>query len=263
MPVPSVRDQAVCLRVWEWSETSQTAALFARELGVVRVLAKGARRADARFSGGLEVTARGELIAIQRPASRSGDGLATLAAWDLRELFPRVRSMLPAFHGAMYMVDLVYHAVRDADPHPDLYDALVGGLRGLGSEHDTAAALLRFQWATLVSLGVQPDLAGEQGPVGNGAAGALSFSPGLGRLVGAGPDAAGGAVWRVRAETVALLRMLAVSGSETEPLPALNDSAPGAVGRANRFLAWYTRTVLGTWPASVEATFPGITRVEP
>ena len=52
------KDQAVCIRMIDWSETSQIVALLTREHGVLRGLAKGSKRmspsAISRFSGGIE-----------------------------------------------------------------------------------------------------------------------------------------------------------------------------------------------------------------
>jgi len=255
--VPSVRDQAVCLRVWEWSETSQTAALFSRDHGVLRVLAKGARRADVRFSGGLDVASRGEMVAIIKPAEHSTDAMATLTAWDLQEVFPSIRTLLPAYCGAMYMIDLVRHAVRDADPHPDLFDALIAGLRSLGAAEASARGLLRFQWQTLVSLGYRPELHDPSLPD----VPVLRFSPAQGRIVSPESESRLGAdegpLWKIRTETIKVLRELASTGT---PAPGVTTES---LNRANRFLAWYFRAVLGTWPPSVESAFPGIGRVEP
>ena len=264
-----MRDQAICLRVWEWSETSQTVALFSRELGVVRAVAKGARRADARFSGGLEVTARGEMVAIVKPSERSPDALATLTAWDLQESFPAVRAALAAFHGAMYMVDVVHHAVRDSDPHPDLFDALVECLRMLGPADASARSLLRFQWETLDSTGYRPNLARPvAGPENDSRERYFQFSPAQGGLIGPAQDpGAGGTgpgpLWRVRSETIEAIRAMARTPWGSGAGPGVPDVAPDVVARANRFLAWYLRTVLGAWPSSADGAFPGIERVEP
>ncbi len=267
--VPAARDQAICLRVWDWSETSQTVALFARELGVVRAVAKGARRADARFSGGLEVTARGEMVAIVKPSERSPDALATLTAWDLQESFPAVRTVLAAFHGAMYMVDVVHHAVRDSDPHPVLFDALLECLRMLGSSDASARSLLRFQWETLVATGYRPNLTRPVGGAGNDAREPyFQFSPSQGgligtdRAIGAGGEGPG-PLWRVRSETIEAIRAVARTSWGSGAGPGVPEVSAEVVARANRFLAWYLRTVLGSWPSSAEGAFPGIESVEP
>ena len=86
--MPTVIDQAICIRHWDWSETSQTVSLFARDTGIVRGMAKGARREKAPFSGGLEVLTRGEMVAIIKPSS----DLANITAWDLQETFPAAQS---------------------------------------------------------------------------------------------------------------------------------------------------------------------------
>ena len=40
----SVKDIAICVRHWDWSETSQTVSILCREHGLVRAVVKGARR---------------------------------------------------------------------------------------------------------------------------------------------------------------------------------------------------------------------------
>ena len=42
--MPIIADTAICIRCWDFSETSQTVSLVTREHGVVRGLAKGAKR---------------------------------------------------------------------------------------------------------------------------------------------------------------------------------------------------------------------------
>ena len=42
--MPTISDYAICIRRWDFSETSQTVSLFTRESGIIRGLAKGAKR---------------------------------------------------------------------------------------------------------------------------------------------------------------------------------------------------------------------------
>ena len=56
--MPAQHDQAICIRHWDYSETSQTVGLFGRTLGCFRGLAKGARRERGSFSGGLDLLTR-------------------------------------------------------------------------------------------------------------------------------------------------------------------------------------------------------------
>lgn len=248
-----VRDEGVCVRHWDWSETSQTVSVFTREHGLVRGLAKGAKRQESRFSGGLELLTRGELIASTRP----GRDLATLTAWDLRESFPGPRRSLRAFYCGMYMADLTQHVVSEGDAHPALYAALVGALRELEQAHRAAAGLLSFQWAALSETGHRPEMTDDVA-VGGALASARSFgfSPRLGGLTidrkagtsePASPEVPG-PLWRVRADTVELLRSIG-DGHGHSTLSA----APAVIDRANRLLAAYFRELLGREPASMAA----------
>ncbi len=119
--VPTVTEQAICIRHWDWSETSQTVSVFARGQGMLRAVAKGSRRENSRFSGGLEVLTRGEMVAIVKPSVE----MANLIAWDLQETFPALRASLESFYSGMYIADVVQSAVTEHDPHPALLEALL------------------------------------------------------------------------------------------------------------------------------------------
>ena len=49
----TLKDTAICIRRWDFSETSQTVSLLTREHGILRGLAKGAKREKGTFSGEL------------------------------------------------------------------------------------------------------------------------------------------------------------------------------------------------------------------
>src|SRR4051812_28677764 len=119
--MPTITDNAVVIRRWDFSETSQTVSLFTREHGVIRGLAKGAKREQGSFSGGMDLLTRGEIVAI----IKSGKDLATLTAWHLQDMFRPLRQNLQANRIALYMADLVHHMIIDHDPHPRVYDDFV------------------------------------------------------------------------------------------------------------------------------------------
>ncbi len=238
--MPMIRDEAVCIRHWDFSETSQTVWLFMREHGLIRGLAKGARREKGSFSGGIELLTRGEIGA----SLKSGRDLATLTDWNLLEIFPATARSLRGFNAAMYFADLTGSLLQEQDPHPALYDALVECLRGLQSgDQAMGRVVLRLQWAALRESGFQP-IVDRDARTGKaiGMAGTLHFSASAGGLV---DDTEANSrlsdIWRVRAETVAALREAEqCTGGEAT---AMNADAT-SVERANRLLAAYVRTVL-------------------
>ena len=238
--MPTVHDDAFCIRVWDWSETSQTVSLFCRSHGVIRGLAKGAKRDDARFSGGFELLTRGQIGMI----IKSSDAMATLTSWDLAQTFPGARSNLPAFYSAMAMLDLVHHMVRDHDPHPLLFDALGSCASGLADSDRTVAALTGFLWSVLVESGYRPELDRDvrtSTPLDSSAP--LAFDPKLGGFTrwekGSAEEG-----WRARPQTLELLRGLAerrfASGGSEDVL------------RVGKLLYAYVRETAGVPMPSVE-----------
>ena len=252
----SVKDMAICVRHWDWSETSQTVSILCREHGSVRAVVKGARREGAPFSGGLELATRGEVVMIMK----SGDAMATLTSWGLVEAYPAIRRSLGAFHAAMYMIDIAQRAVREHDPHPRLFDVLSGALDRLTTPGQIARALVWLQWAALADTGVAPSLdrdvvTGEW--IDLAAASTLAFDPARGGLV---VDAERGDVWRIRAETVRLLRRVTEQWSPEEVSIWFSDHDVGdeVMARAGRLLASFWFVALGYWPSSIRSVYAGI-----
>jgi len=244
-PVPTIADQAIVLRTWDFSETSQTAALFTRAHGVIRGLAKGAKREKGAFSGGFEPVSHGQVVAIVKPTTE----LATLTEWDLQEIFPAIRRSLRAHYAALYYVDLVSHAVTDADPHPALWDALLRALRALDESVDPLPVTLAQQWATLREAGYQPRLEVAKGDA------PLTFDPGAGEIIRS--DAPGGdASWGVRPQTVALLRALEGLDDPVALIERARAAELDTLDRANRLLASYLRWVLDATPKTMTLLFP-------
>ena len=244
--MPTITDNAICIRHWDFSETSQTVSLFTREHGVIRGLAKGAKREKSNFSGGIDVLTRGQIVAIVKP----GRDLATLTQWTLLEVYRAVRTNLQANRAGLYMAELVHQMVREADPHPILFDAFADCLAALEQPSRIDWSLLQFQWAVLRESGYEPQLqkdASTGQPLDDSTT--LAFSPRAGGVVA---DTGQGDRWRVRRETVQLLQSVA---AETTDLPANLDRAD-IISRANRLLASYIREILGSQPPAMRWAFP-------
>lgn len=240
-----VSDKAIVIRVWDWSETSQTVSLFSREHGLIKGVAKGAKRERSKFSGGLDLLTLGALVAIIKPSG----AMANLIEWDLERTFFRLRADLRAHYAAMYLADLVQQFLSEADPSPPLFDALLQALADLDTAVDPAGVALRFQWAVVSLTGHEPRL---DRPA-QGAEAAFGFDPGLGRLVeDPGESATLALPWRVRRETVDLLDALAgASALRPGAEPPRLAAPPPTIRRANRLMAAYIRWLLGREPPTL------------
>jgi DNA repair protein RecO (recombination protein O) len=260
--VATLKDEGICVRHWDWSETSQTVSVFTRTHGIVRGVAKGAKRERSSFSGGFELATRGELVAIVKQHD-TDHALANLTAWDLLETFPGSKTTLTAFNVAMAMLDFVHHGLVERDPHDGVYDALVAGLRRLESPGEEVKAALVFAWTLIDQTGHRPEVFVDVGGAGALEEAALyGFDPARGAVVadqGAGGDTpVPGTIWRVRGETVRVLRSLAL-GSNLDSA----DVEQGPITRALKLLCFYFREQVGTQPPAIRAMLEGVTTGHP
>ncbi|MCA9304345.1 MAG: DNA repair protein RecO [Phycisphaerales bacterium] len=242
--MPSVSDEAICVRHWDWSETSQTVSLMTREHGLLRCLAKGSKRDRSAFSGGVELCTVGELHAIIKPSTE----LALLTSWDLIDPMPMVRRTSERFNACMYAIDLIPRMIQDHDPHAEVYEALhttlstIGGVEPCERGLPVLAVLAWFQWALLAATGSKPELTVD---VRTGdelvEASVYGFSTAYGGITSDPGAEADSQLFRVRARTIEVLRTLD-HGAGWEGL--LGHSV-GELERCGRLLGVTLSSILG------------------
>ena len=251
--MPRLRENAIVLRVRDWSNSSQIAVLLMQHRGKVPGLAKGSLRTSPssvqRYSGGFELLSLGEVVAT---VTSSGT-LANVTEWDLQDDHHRLRGDLRRLRLAMYAADLADALLIEDDSHPGMFDALRHFLTTIGSARypsewatpDPEAALLRYQWAALSDAGYRPQLdadavTGEPLPDDPTypTNPTYTFDPRNGGLT-LHPQGLGSGDWRVRRSTVVMLRRLHLDTFD----PANPDDAE-VVTRTNRLLCAYVRAVL-------------------
>ena len=227
--MPNLVEQAICIRQWDWSETSQTVSLFCRSYGMLRGLAKGSRRERGSFSGGISLLARGEIVAVVKPDRE----LQTLTQWTLLQMFRRPHDDLEANLYALSMADLIQRFLPPGVAQESLFDATLSTLEHLEAGERAAPVFLRFFFTLLRETGHEPrtDARSETGDIPGGF---LAFDPAAGGIVDFRTHPKS---WRMRPETAMTLAHL----SRGEP-PELCD--PDAVDRAVRLLIAYARTIV-------------------
>lgn len=154
--MPVEQDDAIVIRLSEYSETSQIVALFTARFGHVRLIAKGARRSTrTRFAAGLDLLELGQ-AAFLLP---HGDaGLGTLTSWAQRDAFAGLRRELPRLYAGVYVSELVWALTAEHDPHPGLFEALLAALRSLAGSGAPLGIVVAFQRQILTSVGLMPEL---------------------------------------------------------------------------------------------------------
>lgn len=259
--MPSLEDQAVCIRVWDWSETSQTAVLLTKDHGMIRVLAKGSKRERSAFSGGLETCTLGQMGVIVKPSSELG----LLTHWDLLDPMLGVRKNLASFRVGMLAIDLIPRLIQGHDPHPEIFDALYelltrcsqGGYADSQIDQDSIHKVLAwFMWIALVEVGAMP-ITDHDVRTGDAlvSASVYGFSSALGGITqdpithdpqlystAQGNHKEDAEVWRVREQTVVFMRTL----GESPDINQFLDESDDQCHRLARLLASYIRERTGT-----------------
>lgn len=256
-----IDDQAVCLRHLDWSETSQVVALLTRDHGLVRGIAKGAKRlspaAVARFSGGIELLTVGHVIANTKPSA----DLAGITEWNLEDALPHLRRDLASLELAYFLADATAHMLAELDPHPRSFDALVAALRAMADPRGRDAAALVWLWTLLLDVGYRPQLFHDclTGQVldeteSNRAQAASTwvFDAREGGLTLQRQASPSQERWQVRRRTVDLLRDLsqrggddAAAGDAGALIAHVGGGDLATVQRAARLLCVYLRSILG------------------
>ncbi len=109
--------RAIVIRAVPFGETSCVATLYTREFGKVRGLAKGAWRPKGSFDAALDLLSICQVLVLRKTSG----GLDVLTEAALEHRF-RVGSSLAAFHGGLYVAEMLDALTADADPQPDLFD---------------------------------------------------------------------------------------------------------------------------------------------
>jgi len=155
--MPPVKDQAIVLRHLDYSETSQVLACLTRRHGPRRFIAKGIKRGTKQKAPTIiDLLEEGEVVFLVRPQSDSE--LSILTEWRQSDAHLGLRQNLPAWYAAQYAAELTSAMTEEADPHPELFDALAALLQALSSGTPVLPAVVRYQSALLLTAGLWPDL---------------------------------------------------------------------------------------------------------
>src|SRR5437870_546862 len=155
--MPLARDRCICLRKIEYSETSQILTLFARNHGLLRVIAKGAHRTTkagaSKFGGGIDLLDLADAVFTDR----TDRDLATLTEWSLKDGHLELRKNLRGLYLAQYAAELVSLLIEEHDPHRQVFDRLEKTLGELGKPQ-AEGEFLAFELDLLKETGYLAEL---------------------------------------------------------------------------------------------------------
>jgi len=149
----SFRASAVVLRHADWGEADQLLTLYTREQGMVRALAKGARKITSRKGGHLQPFTQ---ITIQ--LARGRDLLIVTQVETINAFLPLHDDLLKTGHAAYVVELLLRFSYEDEGANPSIFRLLVETLGRIESEEDAWLAVRYYEMRLLDAVGFRPQL---------------------------------------------------------------------------------------------------------
>lgn len=144
---------AIIIRQTRLTDTSLIVHWFTENHGLVKTVAKGARRPKSPFAGKLDLFFGGEIV-FQEARKGELHALREVAIHDWRE---GLRSSYTRTLLAAYCCQLVSDAVEPEHPEPGMHDLLQRALNHLNEAEPSLKALRHFEKQLSEMLGVAHD----------------------------------------------------------------------------------------------------------
>ena len=154
------KDQAICIRTVDYSETSQIVTFFTKASGKIGAIAKGSKRPKSSFDGPIEMLSHGRIVF----SASNKDKLATLTEFESAAGtggLNLLRNNLFSLNCCLFAAELVNNLTDEHDPHPNLFDSFLEFLHNAGNAEEKCemlALLILFQLALLKNVGLGPIL---------------------------------------------------------------------------------------------------------
>lgn len=148
--------RAVVSNTMRMSDSSKLVSLITERYGLVKVMAKGARRPTSRYGAALEPVTYVDVIYYQKEHRE----IQTLSSADIIEAYSRIKADVRALCAASAMVEATQAVTSPEDPHSGTFPVLLEGLSGL--ERNPGADREKQVWRFLLRLtaaaGYRPSL---------------------------------------------------------------------------------------------------------
>ncbi len=149
-----VKAEGIIVRSMKMGESSKLVTLFTRELGFLKVVAKGSRMSKSRFGAALEPLTVTRIVYYQKENRE----LQFLSQADIAEHFPDLASDLERWGFANACSELVERTHIGVELQPKIYPLLLETLRAMNAATSEARLCFwRFQMRVLGLLGFAPN----------------------------------------------------------------------------------------------------------
>lgn len=153
--VPLIATEALVLHSFDYRETSRIVRLITRQMGIVSVIARGARRPKSKFGAALDLFASGDAELM----TTMGRDLHTLVSFEATRARPALAASLDRYAAASALAELLLRFAPEQED-PALLDAVVDALDALAAAPAGAATTVALggAWCLVAELGFAPSL---------------------------------------------------------------------------------------------------------
>ncbi len=146
------RCDAIVLARMDYGEADRILTVYTRQLGKLRVIAKGARRPLSRLGPHLEYFSHSRLMLAR------GRELDVVTGAETADAHLAIRDDLDAFGNASHMVEILTRLTEDRQENAAVFDLLASSLRLLADGVDAFHVTRHYELALLTLLGYRPQL---------------------------------------------------------------------------------------------------------
>jgi len=148
-----LKSEAIVLNTIRWKESSKIVTLFSRELGIIKVIARGVYRSRSAFGGKLESLNRIDAV-INSKDARS---LQILTEADVIDSYNSLRLDLERLPYALAMLELIRQTIREHHGDAVFFDFVVELLNAMKATRNPAIIFVYFLLKTASYLGFKPN----------------------------------------------------------------------------------------------------------
>lgn len=149
----SFRASAIVLRHADWGEADRLLTLYTREQGMVRALAKGARKVTSRKAGHLQPFTH---ITVQLAKGR--DLLIVTQVETVNAFLPLHDDLIKTGHAAYAVELLLRFSYEDEGANPSVFRLLLETLTRIQHEADAWIPIRYYEMRLLDAVGFRPQL---------------------------------------------------------------------------------------------------------
>ncbi|MFC1996830.1 DNA repair protein RecO [Chloroflexota bacterium] len=148
----SIRVEGVIIRHSEFGEADRLLTILTREVGKVRVIAKGVRKVRSRKAGHVEPFTRTNLQLAR------GRDLFVLTQAESVDVYSALRDDLVLLGYASYVIELIDRSTTDEEENQLIYNLLIQTLSRLNQRDDPNLSTRYFEIRLLDYIGFRPQL---------------------------------------------------------------------------------------------------------